>query len=62
VERRLGLDLSATGATAAEVGEEAFAEAAPPPEGAQAAAKKKEPKPKKKHEAKKKADRRGRGV
>jgi large subunit ribosomal protein L19 len=62
VERRLGIDLKATGATAAEAGEEAFADAAPMPEGAPASANKKEPKPKKKHEAKKKTDRRGRGV
>ena len=63
VERRLGLDLTATGATAAEAGEEAFADATPLPEGQQAAAAKtKEPKSKKKHEAKKKQDTRGRGT
>ena len=63
VERRLGLDLTAaTGATAKEAGEEAFADAAPLPEGAATGAKKKEAKPKKKHEAKKKTETRGRGV
>jgi len=63
VERRLGLDLTATGATAAEAGAEAFADATPLPEGQKAQAPKtKEPKPKKKHEAKKKSDTRGRGT
>ena len=63
VERRLGVDLkAATGASAATAGEEAFADAAPLPEGAVTGAKKKEPKPKKKHEAKKKTEKRGRGV
>ena len=64
VERRLGLDLTATGATAAEAGEDAFADATPLPEGPQAAAAKttKETKPKKKHEAKKRQDTRGRGT
>jgi large subunit ribosomal protein L19 len=63
VERRLGLDIKQTGATAAGAGEEAFADSTPLPEGQQAAAtKKKEPKPKKKHEAKKKSDTRGRGT
>ena len=62
VERRLGIDVTkATGATAAEVGEEAFADAAPLP-AAQAAAKPKEAKPKKKHEAKKKQEKKGRGT
>jgi large subunit ribosomal protein L19 len=63
VERRLGLDLTAaTGASAATVGADAFADAAPLPE-AHGAAAKKEAKPKKKHEAKKKkSDTRGRGT
>ena len=63
VERRLGLDITAaTGASAATAGEEAFVDAAPLPEGAETGAKKKEPKMKKKHEAKKKTEKRGRGV
>jgi large subunit ribosomal protein L19 len=63
VERRLGIDITAaTGASAATAGEEAFADATPLPEGAETGAKKKEPKVKKKHEAKKKTEKRGRGV